>query len=175
MNQIFTSPKLNSLDYELAPKHGGNGGNEFKIVCPHGGALTGINYRAASRVDQMEFVCTSSMGKTTLGPFGGNGGTVGSVHCPQGQYISSFMGRSAAGLDRLGVRCRPEGDMNVEGALQRQFGGDGGSEFDELALSIGMRPVSITIRAAQEVDAIQVTYGNTPISGRLCSDCSGKQ
>lgn len=161
-------------DFEVGPQHGGNGGVESEIVCPFGGAITGINYRAGARVDQIEFTCTSSQGKTIFGPYGGDGGNPGSVHCPPGQYISSFYGRSGARVDRLGIRCRPQNDMQNVGGDTGTFGGNGGTSFDDAALSDGYRIVSIKVRSADELDSIQVTYGNTKISGNLCTACTSK-
>lgn len=161
------------LEYDVANKHGGNGGVDNKVICPMGGAFTGINYRSSDRLHQIGFVCTFPIGKTTLGPYGGGGGEPGSVHCPKGQYISSFNGRSNDRLVRLGIRCRPENDVDSRGVLVSEFGGTGGTEFDDLPFSIRSRPVAITVRAHGEVDAIQVTYGNDPI-GTLCEDCTRK-
>lgn len=125
-------------------------------------------------MDQIEFVCTSSQGKTIFGPYGGNGGKAGSAHCPPGQYISSFYGRSAARVDRLGIRCRPQNDMRSIGTENGVFGGNGGQSFDDTALSDGHKIVSIKVRSADELDSIQITYGNTKISGSLCTECTSE-
>ncbi|KAJ6649086.1 hypothetical protein Bhyg_04319 [Pseudolycoriella hygida] len=158
--------------FQAASHHGGTGGTENAIECPYGGAITGVNYRAAQMVDQLEFVCTSSVGKSTIGPYGGGGGSPGSLNCPEGHYVGSFVGRSAAKLDRFGIRCRPENDMNSDGVIVGQFGGGGGTAFDELAFSIGSRPISIKVRSGSVIDGFQVTYGNIPISGKLCTSCN---
>ncbi|KAJ6649087.1 hypothetical protein Bhyg_04320 [Pseudolycoriella hygida] len=160
------------MDYQAAFYHGGYGGLENTLQCPSGGAITRVNFRSGNKVDQLEFVCTSSVGKSTIGPYGENGGHVGSLNCPEGHYVSSFIGRSGLKLDRFGIRCRPENDMNSEGVIVGQFGGWGGAAFDELAFSIGYRPISIKIRSGDVIDGLQVTYGNTPISGKLCTSCN---
>lgn len=164
---------MQCIDYEESPRHGGSGGTEFKIVCPYDGAITGINYRSGSKIDQLEFICTSSSGRTTFGPYGGNGGSAGSVNCLPGHYISSIYGKSGWRVDRLGIRCRAFNDMASEGVRQMDFGGTGGSDFDDLALSIGARPMSILVRAGSEVDSIQITYGNVELA-ELCRECKGK-
>lgn len=64
--------------------------------------------------------------------------------------------------------------MSSKGTAYTAFGGTGGVAFDELGLSLGARPVSITLRSAAEVDAIQVTYENVAIRGKLCTTCDSK-
>ncbi|KAJ6647410.1 hypothetical protein Bhyg_02632 [Pseudolycoriella hygida] len=159
-----------STQYNESRRHGGDGGSEFNVVCPYDGAITGINYRFTSILHQIEFICTSSMGKSTIGPFGGDDGRSGKIECPQGQYISSFYGRSAIRVDRIGIRCKSQNDIISEGTPHSETGGSGGDIFDDLDLSIGARPVSILVRAGKDVDAIQITYANITVP-TLCVNC----
>lgn len=160
----------------MGPLHGDKAGVESTIICPFGGALTGLNYKVGKRIDQIEFVCTSALGQTTYGPYGDyTNGKSGSLHCPSGEYISSFNGKSYWLVDRLGFRCRPRNDMNSHGKVAGSFGFDGGADFDEVALSIGARPISIKLRLYEQFHSMQVTYANTTITGELCTTCKSKQ
>lgn len=143
------------------------------VACPGYGAVTGVTYRSGAEVDQIGFICTSSLGKTSFGPYGGPGGSPGALNCPDGQYISSIYGRSGVRVDRLGIRCRLPSEINDSGRILGEFGGGGGGSFDDASYSIGTRPVSILVRAGAGVDAIQVTYGSAPVSS-LCSSCNRK-
>lgn len=101
----------------------------------------------------------------------GGGGNRGSVECPQRYYISSIYGRSGDKLDRLGIRCRHDTDMTSHGFDYGEFGGMGGRVFDDLDFSFGNRPIGISVRSGDYVDAIQIDYGSTYLPP-LCIDCS---
>lgn len=92
------------------------------------------------------------------------GGTAGEERCKPGSYISSIHGRSAARVDKLGIRCTRIG--KVGGSPKRDgHGGEGGTPFDDESFATnGRRPVEIRIRSADEVDSIQIKYGNLPVA-----------
>lgn len=99
---------------------------------------------------------------------------MGTLSCPPGQYISNFYGGSGSRLDRLGIRCRPQNDVKSIGTDAGFVGGSGGTPFDEHALSQGYRIMSVKLRFGYDIDAMQATYGNTKISGDLCTTCTRK-
>lgn len=100
------------------------------------------------------------MGNTTFGPYGEGNGKPGSLSCPEQHYISSFFGSNTTKLSRLGIRCRHQDDIHSEGVLGGEFGEEIGTNFDDLALSIGAKPISVTVKTVNDsiVDAIQVGY-----------------
>jgi len=159
---------------------------KFTIVCPFGGAFTGVNYWSSEfSMFEIEIVCTSSQGKITFGPYGSAYSSrlslkpiVDSLHCPDGEYISSFSGTveesSNNYLKRLGFRCRPQNDMKSAGKFLGSAGANkkritDGADFDEKSLSVGRRPVYITVNTADGLQAIQIRYAKTKIDGKLCS------
>lgn len=80
-------------------------------------------------------------------------------------------------MDRLGFYCRPRTGIKVknDGTDATWVGGSGGKDFSDKALSVDYRIVSIKIRSADELDSIQVTYGTTKITGKLCTNCKSEQ
>lgn len=170
---VISSPPtlISAKNANSAPRHGGDGGHELSFCCPYNGAITEIGYRIGLKVDQLTFTCTSWTGRTTFGPYGGNGGSPGSIACPERHYISSIYGRSDVRLDRLGIRCRHDTDMTSHGADSGEFGGMGGYAFDDLNYSFGNRPIGITTRSGDYVDAIQINYGSTYLAP-LCTECN---
>lgn len=104
------------------------------------------------------------MGETSIGPFGGLGGSPGEERCPSGSYIGSIHGRSAARVDKLGIRCVKIGQTG-NSPKRDGHGGEGGTPFDDQNFATnGRRPVQIRVRSAWEVDAIQIKYGNMPVT-----------
>lgn len=124
-------------------------------------------------MDQLSFVCTSWAGRTTFGPYGGSGGSPGTIQCPPRYYISSIYGRSNLRLDRLGIRCRHDTDMTSHGIDSGEFGSMGGTPFNDGAFSVGFRPIGISVRSGDYLDAIQITYGNNHLAP-LCTVCNRK-
>ncbi|KAG4078428.1 hypothetical protein HA402_013139 [Bradysia odoriphaga] len=61
--------------------------------------------------------------------------------------------------------------MTGHGIDVGNFGGMGGSVFDDLTFSDGNRPIGITIRSGDFLDAIQINYGNTYLYP-LCTECN---
>lgn len=112
------------------------------------------------------------MGRTTFGPYGSGGGSSGIVTCPDQYYISSIYGRSNTRIDRLGIRCRHHTDMTSHGLDSGEFGGLGGSVFNDVSLSVNARPIIITVKTGDDLDALSITYRNVPLSP-LCTDCRG--
>lgn len=141
------------------------------IVCPFGGAFIGVFLGIYIKIVSIQFVCTSAQGEKVFGPYGEGSKEmhIEKLICPDGQYISSFYGMSGSDeVSRIGIRCRPENDIKGKGGGD-VFGWERGTKFDDIALSVDRRPVSITIRAQNHLYAIQVTYGNTKIVGKLCT------
>lgn len=136
---------------------------EYKFDCPHNGSITRINFRSEIHIGQIEFICTSSMGNTTFGPFGGENGKPDSFHCPIEHYISSFHGSNTTKLNRLGIRCRHQKDMRSEFASDGDLGEENGIHIDMSELSIGARPASVTVRTVNNtyIDGIEIGYSNS--------------
>lgn len=63
--------------------------------------------------------------------------------------------------------------MTSHGQDSGEFGGMGGETFDDVTYSVGARPISITVRSGDFLDALQITYGNTYLAP-LCIDCDSK-
>lgn len=179
--------------YRKASTHGFAEGIKHTVVCPHNGDITGIKVRFGLylgwRLFEIAFICTSSMGVTTFGPYGAarEFSVFASHYCRNGQYINSFFASISrnATLDAIGIRCRNQNDLKSVGCANpynnsRFVVNEHSVRFDDQDYSIGARPVSVSVYVnrysymASHVSAIQITYENITITNQQCIDCSRK-
>lgn len=126
----------------------------------------------------MEFVCSSSAGIVSFGPYGITTGTPGEFKCPSGQYISSLYGKAGDFISQFGVRCRKitedlKGNGTDLGKVANGYDKRVWPAFDDWAYANGARPVGGKIWDSVEVEAIQIDYANTPVE--LCTvNCTSK-
>ncbi|XP_037030382.1 uncharacterized protein LOC119070179 [Bradysia coprophila] len=137
-----------------------------RIECPDKGMMSGINYWGMVSLGQVEFICNSSKGQITIGPYGvgdesNSNGISGSLLCPEQHCISSFYGSITTNLNRLGIRCRHEDDIDSAGTVLGEFGLDIGTNFDYLSQSLGARLMSVIVQTRNmTISVFKSVYSN---------------
>lgn len=137
--------------------HGGTGGTLTTISLRDDEFITSVDLRSGARLDQITL--HSSKG-VTYGPYGGNGGSPHSVSFGS-DVLQYFFGRSGARMDAIGFAYGTKPPV-TPGTYTRSTlqGGDGGSVFDDLAVSgylLG-KIKQVKVRSGARVDRLEVTY-----------------
>ncbi|MFZ6863077.1 jacalin-like lectin [Undibacterium sp. Ji67W] len=137
--------------------HGGTGGDLTVITLNDDEFVNKIDIRSGSELDQITFHTSKGV---TYGPYGGSGGDPRTVDFGN-DVLQYFFGRSGARIDALGFAYGTKPPVTPASVTRSsQVGGDGGSPFDDLAVSgylVG-KIKQIKVRSGGRVDRIETTY-----------------
>ncbi len=93
---------------------GGGGGTAFKLTCPRDQAVSGIQGKAGSLIDQLRIKCgpltagprLASIGSVLAGQAGSSGGNAfGPFDCVDGKPGRGLLGRAGTFVDQLRLAC----------------------------------------------------------------------
>jgi len=152
----FLSAHDNSPESGQTSLGGGSGGSVFVDGdIPEGAEILEVRVHAGDFVDSVQMIYTLRDGRTQeAARHGGNGGRTASFRLEQGEYIVGLSGRCGTYVDSF--------QIHTNRRTSQVFGGRGGERDFRIDVPDGNRATGFAGRSGEYLDAIGLTYAETP-------------